>query len=276
MKSTPLVSIIIPCYNHEHYIQQSIQGILDQDYQNIELIIIDDGSKDDSVTKIQQMQQQCQQRFVRFEFRHRPNKGLSATLNEAIQWCKGKYLSIIASDDVMLPHKTSIQVNFLENNPEFSSVTANMDEIDDNGRIIRQIRNKQKEYCFDEIFLCNSLFAPAQMHKLDAIKSLGGYNESIVVEDWYMWLKLAAHGHRIMFLDEVVCLYRYHDHNTSKNSDKMFQAEQQIRDLYKDHPLYPKACYKAKKKQLHYYRDNNQKITYYYLKFCLYLKYLFK
>lgn len=247
MLKSALVSIIIPCYNHEKYVQQCIQGIVDQDYQNIELIIIDDGSKDNSVSRIQQLQPLCQQRFTRFEFRHRPNKGLSATLNEALEWCQGKYLSIIASDDIMLPHKTTLQVKFLEQNPEFTSVSANMDEIDDKGDVINHVRNMQKEYTFEELYKVNSLFAPSQMHKLDVIKSLGGYDENIIMEDWYMWLKLSKHGYRIMFLDEVVCLYRHHGHNTSGNFEKMIKAEQQILNLYPKHPLYKKMLYRSEK-----------------------------
>ncbi|MCD2506173.1 glycosyltransferase family A protein, partial [Staphylococcus aureus] len=73
--------------------------MIDQDYENIELIIIDDGSKDNSVIKIQEMVECCKQRFTRFEFRSRANIGLSATLNEALEWCEGEYFSALASDD---------------------------------------------------------------------------------------------------------------------------------------------------------------------------------
>ncbi len=81
---SPLVSVIIPCYNHEKYIQDSIQSIIEQTYSNIELIVIDDGSKDKSVEKIQDMLPACKQRFEHVYFTTRPNKGLCATLNEAL------------------------------------------------------------------------------------------------------------------------------------------------------------------------------------------------
>jgi len=103
----PLVSVVIPCYNHEKHVQECIQSIIDQDYQNIELIIIDDGSKDGSVGKIEEMILGCKVRFKRFEFRHRENVGLSSTLNEAIDWCEGGYFSPIASDDVLENNKIS-------------------------------------------------------------------------------------------------------------------------------------------------------------------------
>ncbi|HCJ6574862.1 TPA: glycosyltransferase family 2 protein, partial [Acinetobacter baumannii] len=111
----PLVSIIIPCYNHANFVQDCIQSVIAQTYQNIELIIIDDGSKDETVEKIQKLVTQCTERFVKFEFRHRPNKGLSATLNEALEWCQGEYFSAIASDDMMLNDKIEIQIDFLKN-----------------------------------------------------------------------------------------------------------------------------------------------------------------
>ena len=116
-----MVSVVIPCYNHENFVQDSIQSVIDQTYQNIELIIIDDGSKDGSVEKIQEMIPACQERFIRFEFRHRLNKGLSATLNEALEWCQGIYYSAIASDDMMLPEKTKLQVEFLKENKNLDS-----------------------------------------------------------------------------------------------------------------------------------------------------------
>ncbi len=88
----PLVSMVIPAYNHSAYIRQSIAAIIDQDYPNIELIIIDDGSEDDTVQRIEAEIPACVARFVRFEFRTRPNKGLTKTMNEAVEWAEGEYL----------------------------------------------------------------------------------------------------------------------------------------------------------------------------------------
>ena len=112
----PLVSIVIPSYNHERFIRDSIKSVIDQSYQNIELIIIDDGSTDVSVEKIQELIPLCEKRFTRFEFRHRPNKGLSATLNEALEWAQGEYFSSLASDDIILKDKIKIQTKFLRQN----------------------------------------------------------------------------------------------------------------------------------------------------------------
>ncbi len=84
MNSSALVTAVIPSYNHAKYIKESIQSMLDQDYENMEMIIIDDGSSDNSIEIIESMIPLCKKRFKRFEFRHRENKGVSATLNEGI------------------------------------------------------------------------------------------------------------------------------------------------------------------------------------------------
>src|SRR5690554_1049527 len=109
-QDNPLVSVIVPCYNHEKYVKECIESIIDQDYKNLELIIIDDGSQDRSSEVIKAMTTACEARFVRFSFRSRENRGLCATLNEAVEWAEGEFLSPLASDDVLFPEKVSRQI----------------------------------------------------------------------------------------------------------------------------------------------------------------------
>ena len=116
-KKNPLVSVVVPCYNHERYVKECIQSIIDQSYKNIELIVIDDGSKDASVAVIEGLRGACEERFTRFEFSARENRGLCNTLNQALDWCQGEYFAAIASDDQWLPFKTEKQVEYLEEHP---------------------------------------------------------------------------------------------------------------------------------------------------------------
>lgn len=270
----PLVSIVIPCYNHENFVQYTIQSIIDQSYENIELIIIDDGSTDESVAKIQEMIGYCENRFVKFEFRSRLNKGLSATLNEALEWCEGKYYSAIASDDILLQHKTQTQIDYLERHPDITSLSANIDYIDENNNVIDSIRRPTKETSFKEILLNNSLLTPSQMHRLEAVKNVGGYNESYIIEDWYMWLKLAHADKRIMFLDDVVCLYRMHPTNTSKSIIPLLKSQIQICDDFKNSSYYYYAVYKLERQIIsELYKENGNKISYRYKKTLLNARY---
>ena len=246
MIESPLVSIIIPCYNHENFVQDCIQSVINQTYQNIELIIIDDGSKDSSLEKILQMHDICKQRFTRFEFRHRPNKGLSATLNEALEWCSGKYFSTIASDDLMLKDKTDIQVKFMGQNINVVALFGSADYIDENSNIKKLSQLLEQEYSFDKIFLNECQFyAPTQMIRLDTIKKIGGYDPEILVEDWYMWLKMAENG-TVYCLSEKLALYRIHSLNSTKNSKFMYDNNLKTLQLYKKHRLYSKAYSKIR------------------------------
>ena len=89
----PLVSCIIPSYNHGHYISECIEGLIQQRYENIELLIIDDGSTDDSKDIIETLKKDCLTRFSRFEIIHQKNQGLPVTLNRALTWSEGQYFS---------------------------------------------------------------------------------------------------------------------------------------------------------------------------------------
>ena len=240
-RGSSLVSVVIPCYNHEKFIQESIQSVIDQTYENIELIIIDDGSKDQSVAKIQQMIESCEQRFIRFEFRSRPNKGLSATLNEAIEWCQGKYLALLASDDVVLAHKTQIQVDFLEENEDITAVFGGVKLIDSDNNELKAIVKKPGFYSFERIIMNKVDFPTAtQMIRLESVIEVGGFDPTIILEDWYMWLKLSQIG-KLYYMDEILAAYRRHDSNLSSNFDKMAQGRIDVLNCFKDTPLYSKA-----------------------------------
>ena len=239
--SQPLVSVVIPCYNHEKFVQDSIQSVIDQTYENIELIIIDDGSKDSSVVKIEEMIDLCEQRFVRFEFRSRTNIGLSATLNEALEWCEGKYFSPIASDDQMLNYKTSVQVKYLENNNNYVAVFGGIQLIDDNNRQLQKSVSKARSYSFEDIIMHRyNLLAPTQMIRRKTIREVGGYNTNLFIEDWYMWLKLSQEGH-MFSMNKVFALYRKHDSNSSKNLSKMHSGRFEVLNCFSDSELYVKA-----------------------------------
>lgn len=237
----PLVSIVIACYNHEQFVKDSIQSVINQTYTNIELIIIDDGSTDNSIAMIQQMVEFCEIRFARFEFRSRPNKGLSATLNEALEWCQGKYYSPFASDDQMLKSKTTLQTSFLEKNLDCVAVFGGVQLIDENSNNLGKLVSKEKIYSFEDIIMHkHNILAPTQMIRKKVIKDVGGYNANLFIEDWYMWLLLSREG-KIFSMNEVLTLYRRHDSNSSNNLSKMHFSRFEVLKFFSDSEFYVKA-----------------------------------
>lgn len=234
--NSPLVSIVIPCYNHESFVQDCIQSVIDQTYENIELIIIDDGSKDKSIEKIQEMIPVCTERFTNFEFRYRANKGLSTTLNEALIWCQGKYFSPIASDDIMEKNKTLKQVEILENNNELLGVFGKVYILGDNGEILETQGLTAKEIIFEDLFLNGEyLFAATQMLNLKSVKDIG-FRNGFILEDWYIYLKMLENGGKFRQINDVFAFYRQHENNTSKSFYKMILGRVQVLNEFLHHP----------------------------------------
>lgn len=270
----PLVSVVIPCYNHENYIEDSIQSILNQTYSRIELIIIDDGSKDQSVVKIQAMLPVCEQRFERVYFNTRPNKGLCATLNEALALCRGKYVSFIASDDMMLAHKTQLQVDYLEQHPDVTGVFAGIELIDAHNQVVGKRVSERTEYCFDDILLnLHDLPTLTQMFYLRDIIEIGGYDESVKIEDWYMLLKLTKNHKILKYISETVCQYRIHDESFSQNGLKMAVEMMKVIQPYRDEKKFLDAEFKINRSILKYYYKPQGIFKYYPAKYLTYLKY---
>lgn len=239
MYSQPLVSVVIPCYNHEQFVQDSIQSVIDQTYENIELIIIDDGSKDSSVVKIQEMLDSCKKRFVRFEFRYQANVGLNATLNEALEWCKGEYFSPIASDDIALPHKIRFLIDKIHDS-KYAVVFGDIRQI--GNTVAVEEKPEQIEHTFEALFMQETLpAAPAALMRTHEIRDIGGYSENIKIEDWYMWLKLTSSSKKIISFKEVVCLYRRHDNNTINDIDYMHVSREEIIKIYSKNIMYDEA-----------------------------------
>lgn len=243
-KSLPLVTVVIPCYNHEKYVKECIQSVINQDYVNIELMIINDGSKDNSHEVIMSLVEECKGRFKRFEYINRENKGLSATLNEMVNWSNGKYFSAIASDDILITNKISLLVEKLENLDEnYAAAFGDATFIDDKSNEV-YIDYKTGEYSTKEkggksfldyytlkrdfdykdesafgsyktLLGGNYLPAMSAVIKLKQIKEVDAWTSGNRLEDTEMWLKLAR-NYKFYCVDSVVALYRWHDLNSMK------------------------------------------------------------
>lgn len=270
-ESMPLVSVVVPCYNHENFVQECIQSVIDQDYQHIELIIIDDGSTDRSVQKIEEMYQACERRFVRFEFRHRPNKGLCATLNEALEWCEGIYFSPSASDDILVIQKISSQVNAFKNNHNIVAVFTGIFLIDQDKNILATKGSREK-FTFKDVFLRTQLMpGQAVMLVTKEIKQIGGYDESIKIEDLDLFLRLGEQGFWFLSIETPLVYYRKHGNNLSGNHQIMLDAIYTILEKYKGNPLYDQALSKSIMIEAHGMQVTDKKISWVYMKKALHI-----
>lgn len=232
--------MVIPSFNHGAYIQTCIESVICQDYRNIELIIIDDGSTDDSIDRIREKITACMNRFTRFEFRSRNNKGVAETINEAIDWATGSYFAAIASDDLLHPNKTSILLRNIDNEQsDVVGIFSSCELINQNGAVVGNRSFATNYLTFNEIITCKySIPASSQLLRLEKVREVGGYPAQLGIEDWYMWLALTNKGYKLKIISDFLVQYRHHDDNTSKNPSIMFEARKIILSSYKNHPLY--------------------------------------
>lgn len=236
----PLVSVIISSYNHAPYIEASILSVVRQSYPNIELLVVDDGSGDDSVARIEALQ-----KIHGFDFRAQANKGLSRTLNETIERARGSLIAPLGSDDIMLPQRIATQVAYLADKPEVGICAGDIQSIDAQGTPRAAPRGlPQRRLDFEDVFLGRKPGAPAPtlLFRREALERVGGFDPDVRLEDLMIELKITHAGYFIDILGEPLALYRVHDSNTYKNYRFMVDNVLATYARFSDHPAYPEVC----------------------------------
>ncbi|MDD1651152.1 MAG: glycosyltransferase [Methylococcaceae bacterium] len=211
------VSIVIPCYNYARYVERAIDSVLDQSWADIDLIVINDGSKDDS----EQVIRRHHARRGGYRFVTRENRGLIPTLIEGLALAGGIYFSELSADDYLMPDSVERRVRFLQVNPEYVAVFA--DELIVNGEIVtsvRVIRDKHRRMfarndpipaILDGAF---PLFPTGLIHR-PTLVAAGGFDPDLKhYEDLDVPIRLGLAG-KLGFLDEPVMYRREHGHNVS-------------------------------------------------------------
>ena len=258
---SPLVSVLIPAYNHENYVQSAIKSIISQTYENIELLVINDGSTDSTWKKICEMESECQKRFVRSIFWNQKNVGNCKTLNELLDNARGDYIYIIASDDQTLPNAIAEQVIFLESDKTFALCVGDNEIIDDKGKICYWDENRNIVYDkADAKFLTFASYLQFirgfdfSSYRFGSYKELSKGNhipngymirkesfkdfrfaENGFLDDWQLMLHISKR-HKMKYLDKHLMAYRWHSSNTVKNSRKMAKMTNKTK-FYERHLL---------------------------------------
>ncbi|CDH20997.1 Beta-1,3-glucosyltransferase [Xenorhabdus bovienii str. kraussei Quebec] len=207
MHNSPLVTVIIPSYNHEKFIESCILSIINQSYKNIELIVIDDGSKDNSHNLISNLNKKHNFIYIRKE-----NSGLSNTLNIGIKKAKGKYIAFCASDDMYHPDKTKKQVHAMESNTESSFSYAKSYVIDDNDNVLinptlSYNKNLSNQITFEDIFTFKKTIPVTGMYITEFLINVGCFDSKLTAEDYDINLR-TINKTSFLFIDEHLYYYR--------------------------------------------------------------------
>ncbi len=244
-ENKPRVSVLIPAYNHEKFVEDAILSVVNQTYgyDNIELIVTDDCSSDNTVEKLQRLQQQYGFRLIL----HHKNFGVSSTLNEMILLTNSLYITSFASDDVMVPDRIQNQINILQNHPEIDILAGTSILIDEKGNQISDIQRNNNDFLesftFEDIFLLNwpGFTAGSVIIKSNLFKRIGSYDPNIKVEDYYFWLKASFNNAKIVRCNIPFLYYRIHGNSISTNDTLLKDEVAKILALYKSHPQYNTA-----------------------------------
>ncbi len=231
----PKVSVIIPAYNAEKYIAETLDSVLKQTYQDFELIVIDDESRDNTLNILGEYQKKYQGKIKIIK---KQNGGPASARNEGIKAATGEYIAFNDADDLWLPEKLDKQIaHFDMQLSEVGMVYTHAKKFDLNG-VWTLPEKHSNRYHEGNIFipLLKKNFIPNQsvIVRRNCFDKVGLFDESpdlISIEDYDMWLRIAK-KYKVSYLDAMLSLYREHSGGISKKYEKSFNANI---DLIKKH-----------------------------------------
>ncbi|MGN0251607.1 MAG: glycosyltransferase family 2 protein [Oliverpabstia sp.] len=233
----PLVSIVTPCYNGELYVGRFIESVLNQTYPNLELVLINDGSTDQTEQVANSYRQKLKDRRIRFIYQYQENAGQAAALNRGLKLFSGEYLTWPDSDDEIMPEFIEKKVQFLQNNPQYvycygKAIEVKEEEPDKIVAVYEKRKKSRKYEYFEDILFVKDVFFSGYLVKTSALDSIipnreiytgeGGQNAQILLPlSWY-------YGEPGYVEDSV---YKYYVRNNS-HSHSQNTSEKTIKQLH--------------------------------------------
>lgn len=233
LSSLPLVSIVMPAYNHERYVESAIRSIWSVEYRPIEIIVINDGSTDKTLEVLRRLELESP---VRMEVIDKPNEGICKTLNLGVGIAKGKYVAFLASDDEFVPWRMASHVKLLETNldPSIAGCYGQQQVIDGCGKVTVEVVKRKMIYAkpMEALLECQQPFSlQGSTFKTDVVKALG-FDESLFFEDWDFFLRLNAR-YKFLYQPGVAFRYRGHEDGMNRNMARMASARMEIFNKHK-------------------------------------------
>lgn len=223
---SPVVSVIMPCFNQGRYLDEAIASVLAQTFSKVEIIVIDDGSTDEFTVRLLDNYQRPQTTVIRT-----PNQGPSAARNVGVQHAQGQYILPLDADDRIAPTYLEQAVPLLDADPNVGIVYAKAETFGASTEI-----SDLPPYQFPQILLGNMIFNTSLYRKTDWEK-VGGYNENMVWgwEDYDFWLSLIELGRDVIQLPEVLCFHRRVPGSRSHQMTQTYWVKSYTQ-LFRNHP----------------------------------------
>jgi glycosyltransferase involved in cell wall biosynthesis len=213
----PLISVIIPVYNGEETIKKTIESVLNQTFNDFEIIIIDDGSQDSTLAVIDNIQDSRKKVFSY------PNAGVSESRNRGLKLATGEYIAFLDADDLWTPDKLEAQLKALQENPKAAVAYSWSDWIDESGQFLRSGGHiTVNGNAYEKLLLRDFIESGSNpLIRRQALDEVGGFEFSVThAEDWDMWLRLAAR-YEFVAVPSPQILYRVSSNSASCDIWKM-------------------------------------------------------
>lgn len=252
-KAPNLISVVMPSYNTEKYLSEAICSVIEQTYSELELIVVDDGSEDQSLEVLKSLNEKCRARFRRVIFEARPHSGPCPTVAHGCALAQGDYLFIVDSDDLLKPNAAEVLKAALDAEPTAALAFGDADIIDPEGRPaalneygllyrdgdakrhLRQcdfFRTMSHGVAFDspafgsyQSFFAGNYTAGTCLVRRTAYDAVGGFETEpkMLIKDWHLVLKLSRE-YKIKFVDQLVYSYRRHPRSVMTNKPRQLNA----------------------------------------------------
>ena len=228
MVKTAKVSVYIPVYNYGKYVEKAIKSVIDQTFDDWELIVINDGSNDDSEDIIAKYESHPKIMTV-----NQKNRGLTITSNIALRLSSGEYFMRLDGDDYLDENAFLVMASFLDKHPEIGLVYPDYYLINENGNVI-SLERRERITDGENPVLDIPPHGACTMFRRNILLELGGYSEDISCQDGYdIWLRFLDH-HKPGNINLPLFYYRQHSNSLTKNEKEILETRQQIKRKYID------------------------------------------
>mgnify|MGYP000321373830 FL=1 len=221
----PLVSVVIPTYNREQYLQKALGSVLAQTYQCFEIIVIDDGSTDDTATLIRSFKKDI-------TYIYQENQGISKARNVGIRNSRGDFIAFLDSDDYWFPEKTELQIALFQKHPEYGMVASRCASIRLDGRYRETNRPGSSGWVLEQLFRANFIRTSSAIIRRECFNRIGLFDEELKeCEEYDLWLRIAAQ-YPIGFINKSLAVYI--DNPTGVSTDSLTGRLYRLKVLEKE------------------------------------------
>ncbi len=239
------VSVIIPTYNRAQCVCRAIDSVLRQTYADHEIIVVDDGSTDNTKDVLLKYN-------GRIKYVHQPNGGISNARNHGIRVSTGEYIAFLDSDDEWVPEKLAVQLKLLESNKKLGIVCSKMIILDEDGRECGMKPEERTGRNFRELIeIGGDLPTSSVMTRRECFDKVGMFDESLpMMEDFEMWVRIASQYDIHIFTKEALAYYHKHAHQITRNMTLVYEStiklQEKILHNFRHTPGFPEEIVKKR------------------------------